>query len=99
MVCSFIQILGVKSHSKMCLESKYVQERSVSANHYEAAKLEHFYPVMKTFIPCYVYKYKDVMASQLSDLNPAEHLWAIQEKWCSFLQPISRDPHENQWVT
>lgn len=44
MVCSFIQILGVNSRSKMCLESKYFQERRVSAsNHYEAAKLEHIY--------------------------------------------------------
>lgn len=30
----------------MCLESKYVQERRVSANHYEAAKLEHIYTLL-----------------------------------------------------
>lgn len=44
MVCSFIRFFGVNSHSKMCLESKYFQERRVSAsNHYESAKLEHIY--------------------------------------------------------
>lgn len=69
MVCSFIQILGVNSRSKMCLESKYFQERRVSAsNHYEAAKLEHIYTQL-----CREW-------TQLSDLNPAEHLRAIQEK-------------------